>query len=160
MDGSMTVRRFWAPVCLVSLLMLTADRPLAQEQPADEADEPKDVGLVEETGRRLAQLDVTISGPPEAVASLTRQDLELLINSEIVKEFTVDRICRDPQGDATIPEAPPPQSPDAESPVSLTRGRLVELIQTSGCIPVERDALYHTIHVYDDHARCASPVSQ
>ena len=49
---------------------------------------------------------------------------------------------------------------DALSPVNLTRDRLVELIRESGCTPVERDALYRTIQTYDDHARCASPVSQ
>jgi 2-iminoacetate synthase ThiH len=49
---------------------------------------------------------------------------------------------------------------DAASPVSLTRDRLVGLIGEAGCTPVERDALYHTVHVHDDYIPCESPVSQ
>ena len=61
--------------------------------------------------------------------------------------------------DGTIGEERIMHAADAASPVSLTRGRLVELIRESGCVPVERDALYHTLHVYDD-AHCASAVPQ
>ncbi len=61
--------------------------------------------------------------------------------------------------DGTIGEERIMHAADAASPVSLTRGRLVELIRESGATPVERDGLYHTLHVYDDHARCASAVS-
>ncbi len=60
--------------------------------------------------------------------------------------------------DGTIGEERIMHAADAASPVSLTRGRLVELIREAGCIPVERDALYHTLHVYDD-ADCTSAVS-
>jgi aminodeoxyfutalosine synthase len=62
--------------------------------------------------------------------------------------------------DGTIGEERIMHAADAASPVSLTRARLVELIRESGCVPVERDALYHTVHIYDDHARCESAVSQ
>ena len=62
--------------------------------------------------------------------------------------------------DGTIGEERIMHAADAASPVRLTRGRLVELIRESGCVPVERDALYRTLQVYDDHARCESPVSQ
>ena len=62
--------------------------------------------------------------------------------------------------DGTIGEERIMHAADASSPVSLTRDRLVELIREAGCLPVERDALYRTVHTYDDHARCASPVSQ
>lgn len=62
--------------------------------------------------------------------------------------------------DGTIGEERIMHAADASSPVSLTRDRLVELIQEAGCIPVERDALYCTVQVYDHHARCESPVSQ
>ncbi len=61
--------------------------------------------------------------------------------------------------DGTIGEERIMHAADATSPVSLTRGHLVELIQESGCTPVERDALYRTIHVYDD-AGCESSVPQ
>jgi aminodeoxyfutalosine synthase len=62
--------------------------------------------------------------------------------------------------DGTIGEERIMHAADASSPVSLTRDRLVELIQEAGCIPVERDALYRTVQVYDNHARCESSVSQ
>jgi len=61
--------------------------------------------------------------------------------------------------DGTIGEERIMHAADAASPISLTRGRLVELIHEAGCIPVERDAIYRTVCVYDDHARCESPVS-
>ena len=62
--------------------------------------------------------------------------------------------------DGTIGEERIMHAADAASPVNLTRGRLVELIREAGCTPVERDALYHTIHTYDEHARLESPVPQ
>ncbi len=61
--------------------------------------------------------------------------------------------------DGTIGEERIMHAADAASPVRLTRDRLVDLITESGCVPVERDALYHTLHIYEDRARCASPVS-
>jgi aminodeoxyfutalosine synthase len=45
---------------------------------------------------------------------------------------------------------------EAPSPVRLTRDRLVELIRESGCVPVERDALYQTLHIYDDACRAGA----
>ena len=62
--------------------------------------------------------------------------------------------------DGTIGEERIMHAADALSPVSLTRDHLVELIRESGCTPVERDALYCTVTIYNDHARCESPVSQ
>jgi len=62
--------------------------------------------------------------------------------------------------DGTIGEERIMHAADALSPVSLTRGRLVELIQETGCTPVERDALYRTVQVYDGHAHCESAVPQ
>jgi aminodeoxyfutalosine synthase len=62
--------------------------------------------------------------------------------------------------DGTIGEEKIMHAAEAESPVSLTRGRLVDLIREAGCTPVERDALYHTLHTYDEHARREDPVPQ
>ena len=61
--------------------------------------------------------------------------------------------------DGTIGEERIMHAADAASPVSLTRGRLVELIREAGCTPVERDALYRTLQIYDD-AYCESSVPQ
>lgn len=60
--------------------------------------------------------------------------------------------------DGTIGEERIMHAADAASPVSLTRGRLVELIKEAGCVPVERDALYCTLQVYDS-SNCESAVS-
>ncbi|MBI2104418.1 MAG: aminofutalosine synthase MqnE [Candidatus Omnitrophica bacterium] len=75
-------------------------------------------------------------------------------SASVALQFGADDI------DGTIGEERIMHAADAASPVSLTRGRLVELIRESGCVPVERDALYRTIHVYDDHAHCENTVSQ
>ena len=61
--------------------------------------------------------------------------------------------------DGTIGEERIMHAADASSPASLTRGRLVDLIRSSGCTPVERDALYRTLQVHNDHAHCESTVS-
>jgi len=61
--------------------------------------------------------------------------------------------------DGTIGEERIMHAAEAGSPVSLTRGRLVELIREAGCVPVERDALYRTLQVYDERVACESPVS-
>src|SRR3989338_6390318 len=56
--------------------------------------------------------------------------------------------------DGTIGDERIMHAAEAASPVTLTRERLVELIQEAGCTPVERDALYRTINVYDHHVSC------
>ena len=61
--------------------------------------------------------------------------------------------------DGTIGEERIMHAADAASPERLTRDRLIELIRESGCTPVERDALYHTIQLYDEDSRFASAVS-
>jgi len=52
-----------------------------------------DSGLTEETRRRLVQLDVTVQGPPETIASLTSDDFELTLGGRKIGQFTVDRFC-------------------------------------------------------------------
>ncbi|MBI4597836.1 MAG: aminofutalosine synthase MqnE [Candidatus Omnitrophica bacterium] len=51
--------------------------------------------------------------------------------------------------DGTIGEEKIMHAADAASPVSVTRGHLVDMIREAGCVPVERDALYNTLNVYD-----------
>ncbi len=55
--------------------------------------------------------------------------------------------------DGTIGEERIMHAAEASSPVSLTRDRLVEMIRESGCVPVERDALYSVIEVYENGHR-------
>jgi len=61
--------------------------------------------------------------------------------------------------DGTIGEERIMHAADATSPVTLTRDRLVDLITASGCVPVERDALYHPLRTDDDHVHSESAVS-
>lgn len=44
---------------------------------ADPQETPKDVGLVERASTRLAQLDVTVSGPKGGISGLTAADFEI-----------------------------------------------------------------------------------
>ena len=51
--------------------------------------------------------------------------------------------------DGTIGEERIAHAAKAASPVGLARTRMLRLIGDAGKIPVERDALYNEIHVYD-----------
>ena len=51
--------------------------------------------------------------------------------------------------DGTIGEEKIMHAADAHSPAQLTRDRLIQLIREAGCVPVERDALYNVVRVYE-----------
>ena len=57
--------------------------------------------------------------------------------------------------DGTIAEERIAHAADARSPVGMTRQKLVRLIRDAGRIPVERDALYHELHVYTEEEALA-----
>ena len=38
----------------------------------------------------------------------------------------------------------------ANSPTGITRDRMVNLIKDADRVPVERDALYNVVHIYED----------
>ena len=52
--------------------------------------------------------------------------------------------------DGTIGEERIAHAAKAASPVGLARERMLRLIRDAGKVPVERDALYNEVHVYDD----------
>jgi len=52
--------------------------------------------------------------------------------------------------DGTIGEERIAHAAKADSPVGLARARMLRLIGEAGKVPVERDALYNEIHVYDN----------
>jgi VWFA-related protein len=93
---------------------------------APENEKPQDVGLMERTSARLAQLDVTVSGPRSAIVGLTAADFEVKLNDRLVPNVIVDALCGTPP--STIAEAPatsmapvadnvpPPLSPPAAPP--------------------------------------------
>ncbi|MBI4355467.1 MAG: aminofutalosine synthase MqnE [Candidatus Omnitrophica bacterium] len=61
--------------------------------------------------------------------------------------------------DGTIGEERIMHAAEADSPLAMGRERLIQLIREAGCVPVERDALYHEVQVYDsDVEQVAEPV--
>lgn len=62
---------------------------------ADE--EPRDLGLIEEATARLAQIDVSVDGPKETIASLTEKDFEIWVAGRKIERFVLDRLCSDPE---------------------------------------------------------------
>jgi hypothetical protein len=52
---------------------------------------------------------VSVHGPPEAVASLTRADFELVIGLTRIEDFTVDNLCAVPGLGVAAPSATPPE---------------------------------------------------
>lgn len=81
---------------VIGLVMIVAGAAADDEKPAHA---PRS-GLVEKTGRRLAQLDVTVSGPDERVADLTRDDFDLVVGATRIDDFIVDRLCETAEGGA------------------------------------------------------------
>jgi len=82
---------------------------------ADPADGLARSGLVERSSTHLAQVDVTISGPPDVIAYLTRDDFKLKVNLTKIQQFEVDRLCAPPELDparkASSTAGPRPSAP-------------------------------------------------
>jgi VWFA-related protein len=62
----------------------------------EEREVPRRTELVEEAESRLAQIDVTVTGPREIVAGLGRADFEIKVRARWLEEFEVDRYCAAP----------------------------------------------------------------
>jgi VWFA-related protein len=110
--------RTWVLLVSVVALLSTALQP-ADAQDGDEkdetaqADEPRRLGLVERAGTRLAQLDITVIGSPEAIATFGAGDLQIKINRRRILEFRLDRLCTTSAPAATGEQAPRPAAPPA-----------------------------------------------
>ena len=123
----MVGRNHIASLLLVALAATSA--PVAQEG----ATKPQDVGLIEHTGRRLVQLDVTVTGPADELAAITADDFELVVGGHRIESFTLDRICDEPAGQQPEPDATATESsetdteqtgiPEAPAPVAPAGGR-------------------------------------
>src|SRR3990172_10063811 len=72
-------------------MLLPLGGALEAEKPAEE--DPRRSGIVETTTARLAQLDVTVSGPKDVIESLNKGDFELKVDHRRVTDFLVDRLC-------------------------------------------------------------------
>lgn len=83
--------------------------------PAIAEETPRDLGLVERAVARLAQIDVTIEGPEDAIAALRPEDFEVRVLLRPVTSFTVDSLCGAAPADRSEP------GPDAPSRAPAAR---------------------------------------
>ncbi|HEX4825163.1 MAG TPA: hypothetical protein VFV19_12725 [Candidatus Polarisedimenticolaceae bacterium] len=91
---------------------------------ADDAEKPKEVGLMERASTRLAQLDVTVSGSKEAIRNLSIADFEVRLNDKLVSGLIVDDLCLPAGTAATAPAPAPAPAPGdkAAAPPPAPRG--------------------------------------
>jgi VWFA-related protein len=101
-SGESDPMRNWSLFAVVAWLAVLA--PIG-------AEEPRESGLVERTGRRLVQLDVTVSGPREQIASLEADDFQLSITGKKIKQFTLDNLCQ-------LADEPPSREEETEPAVA------------------------------------------
>ena len=99
------MRRILAAV----LALLAATAPAAEE-----GEKPKQLGLSERVQRHLAQIDVSLTGPPERLLGLRPDQFSLWVNGMRVKPVALDALC--PAGAAAA--ASPTTSTEPESPVA------------------------------------------
>jgi len=79
---------------LALLLLGAASTTAAQtDSSPDDESSPREIGLEERAGTRLAQLDITVIGPADAITRLTPDDFKVKINFSNIREFQLDRIC-------------------------------------------------------------------
>ncbi len=86
--------------------------------PQDTGDEPREIDLIERTGRRLAQLDVSVSGPDDAIGNLTADDFELVVGGRFIESFFVDRACNIGERMVRTTTAEAPDTTGAQVPVT------------------------------------------
>jgi VWFA-related protein len=88
-------------------------------------EEPRDLGLVEQATARLAQIDCSLDGPRETIASLTEEDFEIRVAGKRIESFVLDRLCGEPpEGRSPEPGTIPSEEP-SPSPVPRTRTTFV-----------------------------------
>ena len=91
-------------VTAAACLAFAVSAATAQQAP----EELRDSGIIERTDAVLAQVDVTVLGPPEILRSLTEDDFKVKINHTKIREFTLDRVCaeiEDTENEGTSPAA-------------------------------------------------------
>ncbi|HXV77683.1 MAG TPA: hypothetical protein VD788_15320, partial [Candidatus Polarisedimenticolaceae bacterium] len=101
----------WLAIALAAACVSAATAARAQSD-RTERDRPREIGLEERAGRSLAQIDITVVGPPEIVRSLTADDFKIRVQLERVDEFELDRLCGAATAAGTagavLPSAGPP----------------------------------------------------
>jgi VWFA-related protein len=91
------------------LLAFAPPRAETEEDPPN----PRSVGLVERAETRLAQIDVTVLGPPDVIGTLGAEDFRVKIHLRRLEQFKLDRLCS--LGDADGGSLPPTAEPAASS---------------------------------------------
>ena len=87
-----------AAVALALILNLSAvSQETGSPAEGEQDDDAREIGLIERTQRGLAQLDVSVSGPWEAISNLTADDFELVIYGNLIEDLVVDRLCSNPK---------------------------------------------------------------
>ena len=118
---------------LALAMILSASAVSQESEPPEEGgkdDDARDIGLIERAERGLAQLDVSVSGPWEAISNLTADDFELVIYGNVIKDLVVDRLCsqqmvtgktkdRRSDVDTVPPEQAVSTEPDIRRPISF-----------------------------------------
>jgi len=80
--------KFWATAFVLPAVFTMALTQETEQQPVES-------GLVEQTERRLMQIDVTVRGPASTVSALTRRDFRLTVGRKDIDNFVLDRVCID-----------------------------------------------------------------
>lgn len=96
---------------LLALACAVAASSAAAQDDADEEIRPTD--LVERAESRLTQIDVSVTGPPEIIGDLNKDDFFLKVNFRRIHDFLVDGYCP-AAANATMDTAPgakPPPRP-------------------------------------------------
>jgi len=78
---------------------------------APESGRPVDLGVTEETGTSLAQIEVTLTGPPQALARVEAGSFELALGIHDVAHLLVDGSCAAPEAADVLPTESFPRRP-------------------------------------------------
>lgn len=133
-------RALFAASLVVLLLGATSVGAPRNAPPPDDEPGPREIGLEERAGTRLAQLDITVLGPAEAITQLTADDFRISINLRKIPEFQLDRFCtprepdrKDKKAEVETSDAAPLAGPAAsylfyfDQPFLTMEGRLRSL---------------------------------
>ena len=107
---------------VLSTIWLCAAASIAQDDAGPEStiEEPLDLGIEEHAERRLAQIDVAVTGPPEVIGNLTSEDFQVFVGDLVTSggaAFTptfADRICS--TAESVVAVAPTARTASVTSP--------------------------------------------
>ena len=107
-------RRAGVPAIVAVAAAIAAATGAADAPPPET---PRDVGLTERASTRLAQIDVTVSGPKAAIGGLTAADFEVRLNDRLVPHVIVDALCGEARD---VQPAPPGDAAPRRDAVAAT----------------------------------------